>query len=123
MFHVSCSMTRVKRGTISRQRHKAVFSRTKGFRMTKRRLIKVAHEADLHAGQYAFAGRKRRKRDMRSLWVTRISEAVKTHGLSYSKFIHLLSEKKVGLNRKTLSYLIVNQPEVFTHIVKEVQSK
>jgi large subunit ribosomal protein L20 len=116
-------MTRVKRGIISRRRHKAVFERTRGFRMTKRRLIKVAHEADLHAGQYAFAGRKRRKRDMRTLWITRIGEAVKTHGLSYSKFIHLLSDKKITLNRKTLSYLIVNQPTVFETIVKEAQKK
>lgn len=116
-------MTRVKRGTTTGRRHKAIFERTKGFRMTKRRLIKVAHEADYHAGTYAFAGRKRKKRDFRTLWITRISEAVKTHGLSYSRFIHLLEEKKVGLNRKTLSYLIVNQPTVFETIVKEVQKK
>ena len=116
-------MTRVKRGVTSGRRHKAVFERTKGFRMTKRRLIKVAHEADLHAGQYAFAGRKNKKRDFRTLWITRISEAVKTQGLSYSKFIHLLSDKKVSLNRKTLAYLIVNQPSVFEKIVKEVQAK
>ena len=91
--------------------------------MTKRRLIKVAHEADLHAGQYAFAGRKNKKRDFRRLWVTRISEAVKLQGISYSRFIHMLEEKKVALNRKTLSYLIVNQPTVFETIVKEVQKK
>jgi len=116
-------MTRVKRGVTSGRRHKAVFERTKGFRMTKRRLIKVAHEADLHAGQYAFAGRKNKKRDFRTLWITRISEAVKIQGLSYSKFIHLLSDKKVTLNRKTLAYLIVNQPSVFEKIVKEIQAK
>ena len=115
-------MTRVKRGVTSGRRHKAVFGRTKGFRMTKRRLIKVAHEADLHAGQYAFAGRKRRKRDMRSLWITRIGEAVKIHGLSYSQFIHLLSVKKIELNRKTLSYLIGNDPNAFSQIVKEVKN-
>ncbi len=116
-------MTRVKRGVTSGKRHKAVFERTKGFRMTKRRLIKVAHEADLHAGQYAFAGRKRRKRDMRTLWITRIGEAVKNEGLSYSKFIHLLSDKKIELNIKTISYLISKQPAVFSQLIKEVQSK
>jgi large subunit ribosomal protein L20 len=116
-------MTRVKRGTTVGRRHKAVFERVKGFRMTKRRLIKVAHEADLHAGVYAFAGRKNKKRDFRTLWITRISEAVKLHGLSYSKFIHMMDEKKVLLNRKTLSYLIVNQPAVFDKILKEIQAK
>lgn len=116
-------MTRVKRGTTVGRRHKAVFERTKGFRMTKRRLIKVAHEADLHAGVYAFAGRKNKKRDFRTLWITRISEAVKQHGISYSRFIHLLEEKKVLLNRKTLAYLITNQPSVFEKIVKEIQAK
>lgn len=116
-------MTRVKRGVTTGRRHKRLLNRTKGFRMTKNRLVQAAHEADLHAGQYAFAGRKRRKRDMRILWITRVSGALQEYGLSYSKFIHLMAEKKVGLNRKILSYLIVNQPSAFSKIVKEVQSK
>ncbi|HLB60445.1 MAG TPA: 50S ribosomal protein L20, partial [Patescibacteria group bacterium] len=107
-------MTRVKRGTISRSRHKSLLSRTKGFRMTKSRLIKVATEADLHAGQYAFAGRKRRKRDMRRLWITRISEAVKQQNLSYSRFVHALKEKNIQLDRKILSLLIRDYPDTFS---------
>jgi large subunit ribosomal protein L20 len=116
-------MTRVKRGTISKQRHKSLLARTKGFRMTKNRLVQLAKEADYHAGQYAFAGRKRKKRDMRSLWITRISGALKPFDISYSKFIKVLSDKKIGLNRKTLSFLIVNQPNAFEAVVKEVKQK
>lgn len=88
--------------------------------MTKHRLISVGREATLHAGQYAFAGRKLRKRDMRSLWILRISEAVKPMGFSYSKFTHALKEKKVELDRKILANLVVNHPEVFKKVVSDV---
>jgi len=114
-------MTRVKRGTTSRQKHNTVLSRTKGFRMTRRRNIKVAHEADLHAGMYAFAGRKRRKRDMRSLWILRIGEAAKKHDMSYSTFTHSLKEKQIMLNRKILALLIREHPDVFNKVVEEVK--
>lgn len=114
-------MTRVKRGTISRKRHRNILDRTKGFTMTNRRLIKRAHEADLHAGQYAFAGRKNRKRDMRTLWILRISEAVKLKGMSYSTFINALKLKKVELNRKILAHLASENPQVFDKIVTEVK--
>lgn len=89
--------------------------------MTKSRLIKVATEADLHAGQYAFAGRKNRKRDMRRLWITRISEAVKQQNLSYSRFVHALKEKNIQLDRKILSLLIREHPDTFSKIVEEVK--
>ena len=89
--------------------------------MTKSRLVKVATEADLHAGQYAFAGRKRRKRDMRRLWITRISEAVKQQNLSYSRFVHALKEKNIQLDRKILSLLIRDYPDTFSKIVEEVK--
>lgn len=90
--------------------------------MTKRRLIKSATEAYLHAGEYAFTGRKDRKRDMRELWITRVSEAVKMRGLSYSSFIHRLKEANIDLDRKTLANLIVEDPEVFDVILEEVKS-
>ena len=114
-------MTRVKRGVTSKKRHKKVLVRNKGFLMSKRRLIKSAKQADLHAGQYAFAGRKRRKRDMRRLWITRISEGVKKQGLSYSAFIKILKEKHISLNRKVLSQLISEYPEVFVKMVNQVK--
>lgn len=113
---------RVKTGVVRRRSHKKVLSRTKGFRMTKNRLIKVAIEADLHAGHYAYVGRKLRKRDFRSLWITRISAAVKQVDptMNYSKFMHGLKEKGILLNRKSLSELAIHDPKAFESLVKSV---
>jgi len=112
---------RVKTGTIRRKRHKKVLSLTKGYRMTKSRLYKVAHEALLRAGQYAYIGRKLRKRDFRRLWIERINAAVKAKGLSYSKFINLLKKADVALNRKILAHLAVKDQKTFNAIVDKVQ--
>ena len=112
---------RVKTGSTRRQKHNKILARTKGFRMTKNRLIKPAHEAVLHAGQYAFAGRKNRKRDFRQLWITRISGALEGTGLSYSRFIYGLKKEKIELDRKILADLIVSDNRVFQEIVKKVQ--
>ncbi len=112
---------RVKRGVIAKAKHKKIFRANKGYRMTKRRLIKVAQEAFLHAGEYAFAGRRNRKRDFRSLWITRISEAVKQQGISYSVFIKKLKDAKIELDRKMLANLITESPETFKAIVDKVK--
>jgi len=114
-------MVRVKGGIVTRKRHKKVLKRTKGFRMTRHRLYKVAKEADLHAGQYAYIGRKLRKRDFRRLWITRISEAVKKLGWSYNQFIHTLKKANIELDRKILADLVVNDPKVFEKIVDKVK--
>ncbi|MCR4263626.1 MAG: 50S ribosomal protein L20 [Candidatus Roizmanbacteria bacterium] len=114
-------MTRVKRGTTVKRRHKKILKRTSGFRMTKSRLIQIAKEADLHAGQYAFAGRKNRKRDMRRLWILRISEAIKQKEWSYSRFIKALQDKKIELNRKMLAVLASEYPNVFDRVVEEAK--
>lgn len=114
-------MTRIKRGTVSRRKHKKLLSLTKGFSGTKSRLTKVAHEAALHAGAYAYHGRKLRKRDMRSLWITRIGEAVKQEGLSYSVFINKLKKAKIDLDRKTLNELIQRDIDTFKKIVEQVR--
>lgn len=113
---------RVTRGLTSHAKHKKIFRANKGYRMTKRRLIKVAKEAYLHAGEYAFAGRKNRKRDFRRLWITRISEAVKLRGLSYSSFIHQMKEANIEIDRKILANLVVENPNVFGEIVDNVKS-
>lgn len=110
-------MARVKRGTVSKRKHKKLLARVKGYRGTKSTLIKVAKEADLHAGQYAYQGRKERKRDFRSLWITRIGEAVKLQDLSYSVFINKLKKANILIDRKIMSSLIVEDPEAFKHIV------
>lgn len=103
-------MTRVKRGLTSHQKHKKVLNLAKGYRMTKHRLYKVANEAVLHAGEYAFAGRKHRKRQIRRLWITRINAALKLSELKYSTFIHLLKTKKITLDRKILALVAQDQP-------------
>lgn len=114
-------MARVKTGTTRRKRHKKVLKRTKGFRMTKGRLYKVSKEADLHAGQYAFTGRKLKKRDMRRLWITRINAGLTSHKLSYSKFINGLKKAKIELDRKILADLALNDPETFKTIVDKTK--
>lgn len=114
-------MTRVKRGITSRRKHKKVFAQAKGYRGTKRRLIRTAKEAVLHAGAYAYHGRKLKKRDFRSLWITRISGAMKEQGLSYSRFIHALKAKNIQLDRKILANMIVEDPNTFKSIVDKVK--
>lgn len=112
---------RVKRGIVSRRKHKKLLGLTKGYRGTKSRLIRVAHEAALHGGEYAFHGRKRRKRDFRRLWITRIGEASKQEGLSYNVFMNNLKKAKIDLDRKILSDLIANDINAFKHIVDAVR--
>lgn len=114
-------MTRVKRGLVSRRKHKNLLKLTKGFRGTKKKLVKTATEASLHAGEYAFAGRKLKKKDFRSLWITRISGKVKQSGLSYSRFINGLKKANIKLDRKILSNLVVEDAETFEKIVDEVK--
>ena len=111
-------MARVKRGIVSRRKHNKLADLTKGYRGTKSRLIKAAKEASLHAGAYAYHGRKLRKRDIRSLWIVRISEAAKKEGTSYSKLMNALKKSNVELDRKILSDLVLNDPKTFSEIVK-----
>lgn len=115
-------MARVKRGLVSRRKHNKLLDLTKGYRGTKSRLIRVAHEAALHAGAYAYHGRKLRKRDFRQLWITRIREAAKQEGLSYSVFIDKLKKANIELDRKILSNLIVEDLSTFKHIIDKVKS-
>ncbi len=112
---------RVKRGIVSRRKHNKLFSQTKGYIGTKNRLTRDAKEAALHAGQYAYHGRKLRKRNNRSLWITRISEAAKKEGISYSIFINKLKKAQVELDRKILNDLVQNDPETFKQIVSSVK--
>ncbi len=113
---------RVKRGLSSHARHKRLLVANKGYRMTKRRLVRTAQQAYLHAGEYAFEGRRNRKRDFRRLWISRISEAVKQNGLSYSAFMSKLKSANIQIDRKVLANLIVENPEVFNEIVDKIKS-
>ena len=115
-------MARVKRGLVSRRRHKKLLEQTKGYRGTKSKLVRVAKEAKLHADAYAYHGRKLRKRDARSLWILRIGEAAKQEGISYSVFMNKLKKAKVELDRKTLSNLIETDLSTFKKIVDSVKN-
>jgi large subunit ribosomal protein L20 len=116
-------MPRAKTGVVRRRRHKKLLARTKGFRGANTRLYKRAKEADLHAGQYAYIGRKLRKRDMRSLWIVRISAALKTigDGLNYSRFIQMMKKANVSLDRKVLADIAATDFASFKAIVTKVR--
>jgi large subunit ribosomal protein L20 len=112
-------MTRVK--SKARISHKKVMKMAKGYKNARSRRFKAANEAVMHAGQYAYEGRKIRKRNLRSLWIIRIGAALKQRGLSYSKFIKMLKTKNVALDRKILADIAVNDPETFEKIVAEIK--
>jgi len=101
----------------SSRKHRQTLKLARGYRMTKHRLYKVAQEAVLHAGQYAFAGRKLRRRDLRALWIVRINAALRAVGTTYSRFIAALKTKNILLDRKILAELAVRQPEAFRAVV------
>ena len=106
-----------------RQRHNKVLSLARGYRMTKHRLYRVAREATIHAGQYAFASRHLRRRDLRSLWIVRLNAAVRSLGLTYSKFIAGLKKANIQIDRKILADLAVRQPNVLKQIVDKIKLK
>ena len=106
-------MSRVKRGPGPRRRHKAVLKQTKGYRGGRKNRYRQAVRVLRKAWEYAYVGRKRRKRDFRRLWVVRINAACREHGTSYSRFIHGLAKAGVELDRKALADLAVNDPTAF----------
>jgi large subunit ribosomal protein L20 len=110
---------RVK-STASRK-HRKFLKRARGFKQSRRTRIQTAKEALLHAGQYAYEGRKLRKRDFRALWITRLSAAAKERGTSYSKLIAGLKKAKIELDRKILSDIAATDPATFKQIVSEVK--
>jgi large subunit ribosomal protein L20 len=112
-------MTRVKSGAA--KRHRKVKKAARGFKQARRTRVKNAKQALLHAGQYAYIGRKLKKRDLRRLWITRLNAAVREHGMKYSEFIKKLSDKKVELDRKMLSEIAVKDPDTFEIIVSKVK--
>lgn len=89
--------------------------------MTKHKLVKAAKEAYLHAGKYAYAGRKNKKTDFRRLWITRITQALKIYGLKYSKFIYQLKNANIIVDRKILANLIVNDQKVFKAVIDKIK--
>lgn len=111
-------MSRVKRGVMTKKRHKRLLKQTKGYWGQRKNIFKRAKETLLRAMAFAYRGRKLKKRDMRALFIARINAAVKQRGISYSKFIHGLSKAHVQLNRKMLSQIAIYDPASFDSIVK-----
>ncbi|KKQ43069.1 MAG: 50S ribosomal protein L20 [Microgenomates group bacterium GW2011_GWC1_37_8] len=112
-------MARTK--SIAARRHRKTLKLARGFKNARSRRIKVAKEALLHAGQYAYIGRKLRKRDLRSLWIKRLNAAVREKGLNYNTFISGLKKNNIELDRKILADIAVNDPETFAKIVEEIK--
>jgi len=112
-------MTRVK--SKAQVRHRKIKEAAKGFRQARRRRVKAAKEALMHAGMYAYVGRKDRKGDMRALWITRLSAAAKLRGLSYSRMIAGLKKNNIELDRKILSDIAIKDPETFDKIIAEIK--
>lgn len=112
---------RVKRGVTARKRHKKVLKLTKGYIKSRRSSYRKANEAVIKALSYQYRDRRNKKRDFRSLWITRISAAAKQNGTSYSALMAGLKKANISLNRKVLSELAVSQPKAFTEIVKSAK--
>lgn len=109
---------RIKRGVNANKKRKAILKQAKGYRGAKSRLYRVAREAVMKSGQYAYVGRKLKKRDMRSLWITRINAACHENGVSYSVFINGLKKANIDLNRKVLADLAVTDKVAFAKLVE-----
>ncbi len=112
---------RVKRGTSHVKRRRKLLSRTKGYQFGRKKLVRHAKTAVLKAGQHALHDRRKKKGDFRALWNIRINAAVREHGMNYRDFIHALKTHNVELDRKTLSTLAKDMPEVFAKVVLSVK--
>jgi len=110
---------RVKTGFARKRFHKKILKATKGFRGAKSKLYRKAHEAFIHAGAYAFAGRKDRKSQFRELWIKRINAALQPYNIKYSRFISSLKSANIKLDRKTLSRIAVENPSAFKAVVEQ----
>lgn len=111
---------RVKGGTVRKRRHNKILKATKGYRMTKKKLYRVAHEAYMHAGKYSYNDRKKRAGQLRNVWIQKLNAAAKNNGIQYKDLIGGLKAKNIELNRKVLADIAVNNPEVFSFIVKSL---
>jgi large subunit ribosomal protein L20 len=115
-------MPRVKRGVTARARHKKVLSQAKGFRGRRKNVFRVAKQAVMKAGQYAYRDRRNRKRDIRGLWIARINAAVRDLGLSYSAFMAGLKRANIEIDRKMLADLAVQDKPAFAQIAGQAKA-
>ncbi|MBN9584177.1 MAG: 50S ribosomal protein L20 [Afipia sp. 62-7] len=115
-------MSRVKRGVTAHAKHKKVYDAAKGFRGRRKNTIRAAKAAVDKAGQYAFIGRKLKKRNFRALWIQRINAAVRPFGMTYSRFINGLAKSGVVVDRKVLSDLAIHEPAAFQAIAEKAKA-
>ncbi|RTE64262.1 50S ribosomal protein L20 [Amphritea opalescens] len=115
-------MARVKRGVIAHRRHKKILKKAKGYYGARSRVFRVAKQAVIKAGQYAYRDRRQRKRQFRALWIARINAAARINGLSYSRFIAGLKKASIEIDRKVLADLAVHEAHVFAAIVEKAKA-
>ncbi len=114
-------MARVKRGVTARRRHKKILKLAKGYYNARRKVFRVAKQAVIKAQQYAYIGRKQKKRNFRSLWIVRINAAARMHGLSYSRLMNGLKKANVQLDRKALADIAVHDQVAFGRIAEQAK--
>jgi len=116
-------MARVKRGVTARRRHKKVLNLAKGYYSARRSVYRVAKQAVIKAGQYAYRDRKAKKREFRSLWIVRINAAARMHGLSYSRFMNGLKKANITVDRKILAELAVFNKDAFVQLAEQAKAQ
>ena len=114
-------MARVKRGVTARRRHKKILKLAKGYYNARRKVFRVANQAVIKAGQYAYIGRKQKKRNFRSLWITRINAAARLNGLSYSRFMNGMLKAGITLDRKVLADIAVHDAAGFAALAEKAK--
>ena len=113
---------RIKRSVNALKKRRAILKQAKGYRGAKSKLYRVARQAVMKSGQYAYVGRKLKKRDMRRLWIVRINAAVREQGMSYSRFVNACKKANIQVNRKMLADLAVNDKEAFQVVVEAAKA-
>ncbi len=116
-------MARVKRGVVARARHKKVLNKAKGYYGARSKIYRVAKQAVIKAGQYAYRDRRVRKREFRALWITRINAAARLNGLSYSRFMNGLTRAGIEVDRKMLADLAVHDAAAFTALAEQAKAE
>ncbi len=115
-------MARVKRGVIARKRHNKVLKQAKGYYGARKKIFRVAKQAVIKAGQYAYRDRRQKKRQFRRLWIARINAAARINGMTYSRFISGLNKAGIEVDRKVLSDIAIHDAEAFSAIVEKAKA-
>ena len=115
-------MARIKGALNTRKRHKKILKLAKGYHGSKSKLFRIANQAVMKSGVYAYIGRKQKKRNFRQLWIARINAATRANGMSYSQFMNGLKKANINMNRKMLSEIAIADPAAFTQLVEKAKA-